>query len=377
MLKNIYIPVIFGIISFAFSSFVHSGEYAEGVYSTELKYKCKNDRPKKQKTYDAALKSAKTLALRNWASKQSIAMSNLFSQNEGEILQNLDQYLLNTEIMNSCEKKSFRLLVVGTVDVNRIGLLGKSQSMNASGKRSRIMAVFMARKASEVKSFDDKVTKIDSKSKFNEGSETATFSGTSASTEGYSSQKNISQTGGSTVTKSDRIKWTVYRPGGLSSAIQQTFASYKFKVAKPSQLPRKIKRINKSNEEGKYLDPKAFSIEDFKREFSAADGLSPETEGRAQEALEYVEVPLFAIGTMDVGKKNIDPKSGKVMVNVTVSAAVQYNDDGWWETVASVEPQQFSGLGIDEMSAETDALIKAAKAASNEIVQQLNAAGIN
>jgi hypothetical protein len=80
---------------------------------------------------------------------------------------------------------------------------------------------------------------------------------------------------------------------------------------------------------------------------------------------------------MDVGKKNIDPKSGKVMVNVTVSAAVQYDDDGWWETVASVEPQQFAGLGIDEMSAETDALIKAAKAASNEIVQQLNAAGIN
>jgi hypothetical protein len=375
MLKNIYIPVIFGIISFAFSSFVHSGEYAEGVYSTELKYKCKNDRPKKQKTYDAALKSAKTLALRNWASKQSIAMSNIFSQNEGEILQNLDQYLLNTEIMNSCEKKSFRLLVVGTVDVNRIGLLGKSQSMNASGDRSRIMVVFMARKASEVKSFDDKVTKIDSKSKFNEGSETATFSGTSASTEGYSSQKNISQTGGSTVTKSDRIKWTVYRPGGLSSAIQQTFSSYKFKVVKPSQLPRRIAKIN--NKRGTNVDPNAFSIEDFKREFSEADGLSPETEDRALEALELVKVPLFVIGTMDVGKKNIDPKSGKVMVNVTVTAAVQYDDDGWWETVASVEPQQFSGLGIDEMSAETDALIKAAKAASNEIVQQLNAAGIN
>ncbi len=375
MLKNIYIPVIFGIISFAFSSFVHSGEYAEGVYSTELKYKCKNDRPKKQKTYDAALKSAKTLALRNWASKQSIAMSNIFSQNEGEILQNLDQYLLNTEIMNSCEKKSFRLLVVGTVDVNRIGLLGKSQSMNASGDRSRIMAVFMARKASEVKSFDDKVTKIDSKSKFNEGSETATFSGTSASTEGYSSQKNISQTGGSTVTKSDRIKWTVYRPGGLSSAIQQTFSSYKFKVVKPSQLPRRIAKIN--NKRGTNVDPNAFSIEDFKREFSEADGLSPETEDRALEALELVKVPLFVIGTMDVGKKNIDPKSGKVMVNVTVTAAVQYDDDGWWETVASVEPQQFAGLGIDEMSAETDALIKAAKAASNEIVQQLNAAGIN
>ncbi len=375
MLKNIYIPVIFGIVSFAFSSYVHSGEYAEGVYSTELKYKCKNDRPKKQKIYDAALKSAKTLALRNWASKQSIAMSNIFSQNEGEILQNLDQYLLNTEIMNSCEKKSFRLLVVGTVDVNRIGLLGKSQSMNASGDRSRIMAVFMARKASEVKSFDDKVTKIDSKSKFNEGSETATFSGTSASTEGYSSQKNISQTGGSTVTKSDRIKWTVYRPGGLSSAIQQTFSSYKFKVVKPAQLPRRIAKIN--NKRGTNVDPNAFNIEDFKREFSAADGLSPETEDRALEALELVKVPLFVIGTMDVGKKNIDPKSGKVMVNVTVTAAVQYDDDGWWETVASVEPQQFSGLGIDEMSAETDALIKAAKAASNEIVQQLNAAGIN
>ena len=48
----------------------------------------------------------------------------------------------------------------------------------------------------------------------------------------------------------------------------------------------------------------------------------------------------------------------------------------FYETVASVAPTQENATGESETAAETDALIKAAKLASTEIVNQLNAQGI-
>ena len=54
-----------------------------------------------------------------------------------------------------------------------------------------------------------------------------------------------------------------------------------------------------------------------------------------------------------------------------------YQDDGlFYETVASVAPTQRKAAGQSESAAETDALVLAAKAASTEIVNQLNAQGI-
>jgi hypothetical protein len=59
-----------------------------------------------------------------------------------------------------------------------------------------------------------------------------------------------------------------------------------------------------------------------------------------------------------------------------VTAQVFKDDGMFYETVASVEPTVVSALGENQTVAETNALIKAARNASTEIVQQLNAAGI-
>jgi hypothetical protein len=369
---------IFVLSSFPIS--VYSTEYAEGVFSGEVKYKCKDDRPRSQKEYDSALKSAKVQAIRNWAAKGSASGSVNFLKFEEEILSNPDKYLLNTEIMQKCNKKSFRLLVSGQIDVNRIRLLGKTNEKPVTRrKKTKMVAVFVARKASNVKVFDDKVTKIDSNSNFTEGSEATSFSGSSATSEGYSSQKNVTQSGGSTEIKSDIIKWDVFESKKVAAAVNQQFSSYGFRVADPDSMPEQIERYNDRPTTKKYLDANLFNLEQFISDYSSADGLSSKTSGNAKKALSYLNIPVFVFGTLDVGKKSIDPKTGKVMVNATVTATVQYfyEEDWWWETIASVEPKQYSGLGIDEMSAETNALIRAAKAASNEIVQQLNAAGIN
>jgi hypothetical protein len=331
-----------------------------GVKAKELKYKCKDERPRKTSEYNEVLLQAKTNALRSWAAGQSVAISSLFNENEDKILANIDDYFLNAQVDHKCKGKSFKLKVKGVVNVNQISLLGKSSTAQMSRPRSRITAVFLARKADSVKSYDTKRTSINSNTTFNEGSETLSVAGSSASTEGYSKTKDINESGGSSVTKADKITWNVFRPSGLDAAVNQTFSSYGFKTIDASQVASRFS---------------GFDLEAFKQDFAFSDSLSAATKNNAFDAIAG-KIPLLVIATVDVGQKDTDPGSGLKRVYTTVMAQV-YQDDGlFFETVASVKPTQFAGLGPNETVAETNALIKAAESASNEIVQQLNAAGI-
>ena len=77
-----------------------------------------------------------------------------------------------------------------------------------------------------------------------------------------------------------------------------------------------------------------------------------------------------------MGSQINEDDNGAIEVIVSVKAQV-YQDDGlFYETVASVAPTQRKAAGQSASAAETDALVKAAKAASTEIVNQLNAQGI-
>ena len=335
-------------------------ETITGAQNKELRYKCKDGRPRKTSEFNEVLSQAKSNALRSWAAGKSVAISTLFAENEQQILANIDDYFLNAQVDHRCQGKSFKLKVKGVVDANRISLLGKAAPVQFSGPRSRMTAVFLARKADFVKSYDTKRTSIEANTTFSEGSETASMSGGSASTEGYSSTKNIKETGGSSESKADKINWNVYRPSGLDAAVNQTFSSFGFRTIDASQVASRFT---------------GFDLEAFKDDFTLGDDLSAATKNNAFDAIAG-KIPILVIATVDVGQKDTDPGSGLKRVYATVTAQV-YQDDGlFFETVASVKPTQFSGLGPNETVAETNALIKAAESASNEIVQQLNAAGI-
>ena len=335
-------------------------ETISGAQSKELKWKCRDGRPRKTSEYNEVLVKAKSNALRSWAAGKSVAISTLFVANEEQILANIDDYFLNAEVDHRCKEKSFKLKVKGVVDANKISLLGKSTKMQISGPRSRITAVFLARKADSVKSYDTKKVTIEANTSFNEGSETTSMGSSSASSEGYSSTKNIKETGGSSISKADKINWNVFRPSGLDAAVNQTFSSFGFRTIDASQVASRFP---------------GFDLEAFKQDFTFNDDLTASTKNNAFDAIAG-KIPILVIATVDVGQSGTDSGSGLQRVYATVMAQV-YQDDGlFFETVASVKPTQFSGLGPNETVAETNALIKAAESASNEIVQQLNAAGI-
>ena len=304
-------------------------ETITGAQNKELRYKCKDGRPRKTSEFNEVLSQAKSNALRSWAAGKSVAISTLFAENEQQILANIDDYFLNAQVDHRCQGKSFKLKVKGVVDANRISLLGKAAPVQFSGPRSRMTAVFLARKADFVKSYDTKRTSIEANTTFSEGSETASMSGGSASTEGYSSTKNIKETGGSSESKADKINWNVYRPSGLDAAVNQTFSSFGFRTIDASQVASRFT---------------GFDLEAFKDDFTLGDDLSAATKNNAFDAIAG-KIPILVIATVDVGQKDTDPGSGLKRVYATVTAQV-YQDDGlFFETVASVSPRSSQALG--------------------------------
>ena len=352
--------IVFLLVALMFSSVPVSAEVlVTGTHSKQLKRSCKDGRPRKVTDYDEVLEIAKVNALRSYFAQGSVATGLIFAENEQKLITEIDDYFINPDIIVICEKKSklLKLSVTLTVNENKINLLGKK----VSGPRSRITALFLARRQDTVKSYDSKDTSIVEKTTITDGAESNSVSGASASSEGYSSSKDIVVTGGSSVRKADKITWNVFRASALDAAVNQTLTSFGFKPIDVSQVASRFP---------------GFDLEAFKQDFTFSDELDPDTKNNAFNAIAG-KIPILIIATVDIGVKDIDENGGGLDRVAAVVTAQVFKDDGmFYETVASVEPTLFRGLGENQTVAETNALIKAARKASTEIVQQLNAAGI-
>lgn len=358
-----FCPLSMGLVSAQESlesEMARDGTYAVGRASVEMKKKCKDDRPRKQEDYDTALLNAKVNAMRTWTAQKSTSFAELFQSSEQEILQGIDTYLLNPAIKSKCDKKTFTVSVRAEINVSAMaGLLARNKPQT-SGPRSRMTAIFVARKQMSVKSYDAKVTKINESQEFSEAEQSADVSGSGMAASGYSSTRTVSTSGGSTERKSDKISWDVFQADGLDSAVNETFASFGFRVIDSSQVAGRFP---------------GFDVNAFREEFGVGDDLTPETKNAAFNAIAG-KIPLLVIATVDVMGADTDPRNDNPRVAVSVKAQV-YRDDGlFYETVASVAPTTEYGSAQSASVAETNALINAAKLASTEIVNQLNAQGI-
>lgn len=340
-------------------SFAQNEVYVTGVSTIELRRSCRDDRPRDEEDYESALRAAKINALQSWGATQSAAVANLIADSNGVIMAGLDEYLLNPYIKKDCTNKTFQLSVraqLNTAALNRV----MASSNEVQGPRSRMTAVFVARKQTSVKRYQDKVTQISENTQMAESDAVAEFASGNVSGNESSTTRSISVSGGSAESKSDKITYSVFQADGLDAAVNETFTSFGFRLIDASQVAGRFP---------------GFDLDEFKQDFGVGDDLAPGTKNAAFDAISG-KIPLLVIATVDVLNSDIDPVSGLARVFVAVKGQVFQDDGLFFETVASVAPTQYAGIGPSETVAETNALIEAAKAASQEIVNQLNAAGI-
>jgi hypothetical protein len=331
------------------------------------------------KVKQEALQKAKVNALDRYFSEVNTAKARNYELVREKLVGAIDDYVLGATTLSEQNDEKGRLYSVTVrVDINSPKLENALQNSSAvanatESEKSLLTFVFVARQQKSVQSFDDRVHSrtdtedtdagdIDAKRKTSEServrsSSVSTADSIKASSNESRRTSSSTTTGGSTLRQSDAIEWKVTRAGEINSVMTGTFSNAGYEVV-----------------EAEYVDK--LNIDAIREDYSFGDDLSQTTLLEMSRTVKAADIPLIAIGTLDVGMRDIDPVSSLTRVYVSVSGKVLNLNGRFPRTVSSVGPTQFAGLGPDESVARVNALKKAAESAAQQLMNELNAKGV-
>ena len=105
------------------------------------------------------------------------------------------------------------------------------------------------------------------------------------------------------------------------------------------------------------------------------DSLSSKNKKYMWNAVKEEYVPYLVFSTATIDAKGIDSVSGAIAVGVTVSGIVYYCEKRC-KVQASVGPVQFHATGQSELEAQRNAILLSGTNAAQELIDQLNAKGV-
>jgi hypothetical protein len=315
-----------------------------------------------------ARSKARKAAISTWASSQGGSFLKNYDMVRSQVESSVETYILSESIILEKQDKSsktYKVVIKAVIDDVRIKNLvsdSSATSQTSEDDKSYMTFVFVSRRQTSVQAYDEKIYKRADTSTAEEGQEQEQAD---ASDIAYSSETNKSYsvtTGGSKTLKSDNITYDVASANEFNTAMTQVFSSSGFEVVDAGDI----------EEESEGL----VSIDAFKADFRTGDDISAETRRNAAKGAKNLDIPYLAVGTLDIGVKEIDSATGNVRVNVTVTGKMLYVQKRFPKTVASVGPVLVAGLGPNQTVAESNALKKAANIAAAELVNQLNSRGV-
>lgn len=306
-----------------------------------------------------AMSSAKLSAWKNFVAKLNGSQQQIIAQNEEAALQNIDKFMLDFVVLDSSKDPNLKTLnLVARVAFNDEAVsqflqklsVGAGGSNGTRSTNSVFSFLFMARKQTSIKQFDQRRTDIQK-----------TTSAMTTAADGERMREQMNQSGGNTLRKEDELAYSVTSSQDLDSAMGEVLTSAGIEYIGYEDI------VGNCNG----LPPKA-----FQSEYVMADEMSPKTRAAVINAVRACEVRYFATGTVDTGLTSRDPVSGNQQVFVSVRSQLWDISQKIPRRVGSVGPKQYSGLGPDQGIAARNALSLAARDLAKTLVDQLNAKGI-
>lgn len=266
---------------------------------------------------------------------------------EQEILDKLDDYLIETTVVDSVSNKAGNSCdILVRIKINETAVNAKLNVSSAigqvdSGEGSTISFIFVGRQVTSIKSFDAKNVSI-------------------ASVE---ETKNTlkTTTGGSVEKKSAKEKYEIIATTDFDSSFNKVLTENGFESTDYNDV---------------FSECGGASSASIKAEFAKNDELSAANRKKAIDAAKKCEVKYFALGYMNVSVPDKDPVTGNEIVIVSINGMVWDIAKKLPKKIGSVGPVQYSGLGSDQNTARRNALNKAAAEAAKDIVAQLNSKSI-
>ncbi|MEI8063816.1 MAG: hypothetical protein WCH84_07115 [Verrucomicrobiota bacterium] len=368
MIRSILILTV--LVSSTLCSIECSAEIVKGKGKGEIVYKGVFKQGSVEER--AAITEAKKNALSRYAASFDSARFELYQKIEGEVVADIDRYVMDYTVVNqSTDTTSRRYTVIIEASINATlieAAIQKSSGAAASavagtgkpsGESDYITFVFVARELASRKAFDAKRTAVEINESSNTGAEKTQISddGQSANRSLEKSSITKKTTGGNTETKADELAYRVNTVTEVDNAVNSVLTKARYETVDPTDA--------------------GLDIQSFKKDFSSGDDISVETRKAATKTLKEKEVRYLAIANMDVGLPDKDAESGMMRVYVTVTAKVTDLKPKFPKAIASIAGKPYAGLGPDAQVAKKNALNDAAMRSAAELVDQLRMKNVN
>jgi hypothetical protein len=336
-----------------------------------------SDKPNEE-TRRRILPAVKQEIWKNYVGRQDSSTITMVERNRDAFNRRLDDIVTDIQFIEEQVNKDtrrLRITVRATVNDNIVSavIAGGSNSA-ATGQGSQFGFLILPRLQIEAKGFDATVSK---KASATTKLVTERISADQVKeSEGGASERNIegdkvsmtasAKTSGSTVRKSQQVKWKLGDSKNLNASVSKylTEAGYEPSLYDDIASDPQCAATVKSKE--------------VEQNFLASDSAQIEGDVRFAvfSAARKCDYKFFAIGTMDIDSIEADRDSGGVRVRVEVNIMVHDIQRPRNPTVVSVGPIFIDDVDRLQEGAISKALVKSSKEATQIIVNQMRAQGL-
>lgn len=295
-----------------------------------------------------------------------------YMEKKDEIEQNLTKFLKHPpQLFSDLQKKPTRIYyVTACIDPDEKYLstkLGPTQA--PSGQGSKFVTLFVAREAETAQTFSattdatgSKTEKSESMRLDKERAQASAGSAISASStkSGSSSQYNFTSSSSET-RRSDQIKYKIISSQAVDGAMSKSLTDAGYESLLYDTVAA-------------YCD--GVPLSEYEKIFRTKENLTGKQRKDAVIAAKACGGEFFAEGTMTADAKRIDNQDGMVEVTVRVQGEIYNIKKVLPLRISTIPPQQFTGRGLSQDEARTNALILAGKAAGEMITEALQAKGV-
>jgi|LGOV01.1.fsa_nt_gb hypothetical protein len=320
------------------------------------------------KVKQEAIEKAKKSAIKKYTASFSTSKMMNYGKIRSKVEADLDRYITEFIVLDDdTDKSAKRYSVVIDASINAPLIEVELQKISAvhnvaAYEKSYLSFVFVAREVISRKSFDARRSQRTVEESSVEESEDTYSDGQQIGYAGDMRRDSVTTTGGSTVQKSDQFEYEVSNAADIDAAMTNIFSDGGYEV---------VEAVYLQEDSGGLVN-----VEDFMEDFRFGDDISGATRRNAAKGCRSLDIQYFAIGTLDVGARDIDPVSGMTRVYVSVNGKVMDLRGRFPKTVASVGPVQYAGLGPDIIVARRNALRQAGEHAAHDLTSKMQAKGI-
>jgi len=310
-------------------------------------------------------RAAEINAMERYIASTTSAELRNFQKIRKKVASDLSRYVLGvTPIARRIDPEAGTLTMVVRVDLNSAALTNAFRAHSAvasvaSASRSYIGFIFVARQQAAITHYGPEASGLNASQESENGTNDAAKTTAGAVFSDQHTAITRTKAENSEIQRASTINYRVASSSAVNAAMTGVFANAGYSVVQAQFLPAATHGL--------------INLKAFRSEYAQGNDLSSQTLNNAVQGAEEIHLRYLALGKLDIGMSNIDSQTGLHRVFVKVTGTLYYLGGLFPQTLVSVGPEMYSGLGPTESAAETNALTLAAKAAAKKMAQAMAA----